>query len=127
MLHISNAIFHSITITVSWQFLDAMMGICVELLIESAFDISSVPHPAFTMSCSDTDPYCVSYPAIVLPTEQILVQTAAESIAYGMLIPQCTYTILKQCTGCFIIVAIQAIYQLMWVIQTQKSTGSQQN
>ena len=64
----------------------------VELLIESAFDISSVPHPAFTMSCSDTDPYCVSYPAIVLPTEQILIHIAAESIAYGMLIPQCTYT-----------------------------------
>ena len=59
--------------------------------VGSAFDISSVPYP-FIMSCSDTDPYCVSYPAIVSPTEQILVQIAAESIAYGMLIPQCTYT-----------------------------------
>ena len=94
-----------------------MMGICVELLIRMALNLLLISlqlqYPAFTMSCSDTDSYCVSYPAIVFPTEQILVQMAAESIAYGMLIPQCTYTILKQCTGCFVIVAIQAIYQLM--------------
>ena len=37
------------------------------------------------MSCSDTDPYCVSYPSLVFPLQQILVEIAAESIAYGML------------------------------------------
>ena len=85
MLHISNAIFHSITITVSWQLLDAMMGrVAYKDGIGSAFDISSVPHPAFTMSCSDTDPYCVSYPTLVVPLQQILVTMAAESIAYGI-------------------------------------------
>ena len=51
-----------------------------------------LPYPAFTMSCSDTDPYYVSYPTLVFPLQQILVQMAAESIAYGMWIPQCTYT-----------------------------------
>ncbi len=44
------------------------------------------------MSCSDTDPYCVSYPTLVFPLQQILVQIAAESIAYGMLTPQCICT-----------------------------------
>ena len=60
--------------------------------IKTAFDISST---AFTMSCSDTDPYCISYPTLVFPLQQILVEIAAESVAYGMLIPQHTH-ILKQ-------------------------------
>ena len=37
----------------------------------------------FTMSCSEIDPYCVSYPAIVPPLLQVLIEIAAESIAYG--------------------------------------------
>ena len=60
--------------------LDVMMGICVELLIRMTLN----PHPAITMSCSDTDPYCVSYPSVVSQLQQILVGIAAESIAYGI-------------------------------------------
>ena len=74
---------HSI-LEASWCCDGYMCRIAYKDGIGSAFDISSVPHPAFTMSCSDTDPYCVSYPTLVFPLQQILVQIAVESIAYGI-------------------------------------------
>ena len=36
------------------------------------------------MSCSDSDPHCISYPTVVFSLEQIIVEMAAESFGYGM-------------------------------------------
>ena len=65
-----------------------------------------------TMFCSDVDPTCVSYPTVVSALQGILVSMAAKSIGYGISVLNCAY-ILSPLAGCFIIVAVQAVYYLM--------------
>ena len=86
-----------------------------ELLV-SLFNSAHIPA---LMSCTDIDPNCVSYPAIVTPLQQILLGAVGNSIAYGTSIPlavQVTSMFIFPTSiliGCFLIVAIQATYQLL--------------